>query len=263
MDVIIFSFLLLGLLLGVWRGAAKALIIVVATYLPAVLLVYFFDEISNFVDIVISNSGKGNTAVIGALGAISGLIALFAIVVGVFIISRFLIKIVGKGDISLPSRVSGGLIGLLSQNLAATLIYFLMNTAVPSETLSVMREAVWTKANWPFHKVAYPIYQDKFAGRTERFSESVASLGLASTLIGGTGEFNLSAELAQRLNDPKIRAMINEASELAATLDVDALKKQFSELELQDLTTENIDEMIKAEDMKRRTFLNNQLDAVD
>ena len=200
---------------------------------------------------------------IGALGAISGLIALFAIVVGVFIVSRFLIKIVGKGDISLPSRVSGGLIGLLSQNLAATLIYFLMNTAVPSETLSVMREAVWTKANWPFHKVAYPIYQDKFAGRTERFSESVASLGLASTLIGGTGEFNLSAELAQRLNDPKIRAMINEASELAATLDVDALKKQFSELELQDLTTENIDEMIKAEDMKRRTFLNNQLDAVD
>lgn len=142
MDVIIFSFLLLGLLLGVWRGAAKALIIVVATYLPAVLLVYFFDEISNFVDIVISNSGKGNTAVIGALGAISGLIALFAIVVGVFIVSRFLIKIVGKGDISLPSRVSGGLIGLLSQNLAATLIYFLMNTAVPSETLSAMREAV-------------------------------------------------------------------------------------------------------------------------
>lgn len=57
--------------------------------------------------------------------------------------------------------------------------------------------------------------------------------------------------------------MINEASELAGKLDIDALKKQFSELELQDLTTENIDQMIKAEDMKRRTFLNNQLDTTD
>ena len=57
--------------------------------------------------------------------------------------------------------------------------------------------------------------------------------------------------------------MINEASELAGKLDIDALKKQFSDLELQDLTTENIDQMIKAEDMKRRTFLNNQLDTTD
>ena len=57
--------------------------------------------------------------------------------------------------------------------------------------------------------------------------------------------------------------MINEASELAGKLDIDALKKQFSKLELQDLTTENIDQMIKAEDMKRRTFLNNQLDTTD
>ena len=57
--------------------------------------------------------------------------------------------------------------------------------------------------------------------------------------------------------------MINEASELAGKLDIDALKKQFSELELQDLTTENIDQMIKAEDMKRRTLLNNQLDTTD
>ena len=57
--------------------------------------------------------------------------------------------------------------------------------------------------------------------------------------------------------------MINEASELAGKLDIDSLKKQFSELELQDLTTENIDQMIKAEDMKRRTLLNNQLDTTD
>ena len=261
MDAIILPFLILGGLLGAWRGTVRTVILMLSTYLPTVVSIYFFDEVSNFVDIVIANSGNSNTAAIGALGAFSGLIAFFAIVVGVFLISRFLLSLVGRGEITPVSRIAGGIFGLLSQNIAVTLIYFLMYTAIPAETVRVMHQAVWTKVNWPFHKIAYPIYETAFASRTTRFGESVASLGLASTLIGGAGDFQLSAALQARLNDPKVKNMIEEASRLASTLDVDALRKQLDELKLEDLTAENIDQMIKMEDAKRRAFLDSQLSA--
>lgn len=261
MDVIILPFLALGVVLGAWRGAARAAILMLSTYLPTVAFIYFFDEVSNFVDIVIANSGNSNTAAIGALGAFSGLIAFFAIIVSVVLISRFLLAVLGQGEVGVPSRVAGGIIGLLSQNIAVTLIYFLMFTAIPAETVRVMHQASWTKINWPFHKLAYPIYQNAFAGRTARFGDSVASLGLAATLVSGAGEFELSAALQDRLNDPKIREMIDEASRLAASLDVDALRQQLDELKLEDLTAENIDQMIKMEDAKRRAFLDSQLSA--
>ena len=211
MDAIILPFLILGGLLGAWRGTVRTVILMLSTYLPTVVSIYFFDEVSNFVDIVIANSGNSNTAAIGALGAFSGLIAFFTIMVGVFLISRFLLSIVGRGEITPASRVAGGVFGLLSQNIAVTLIYFLIYTAIPAETVRVMHQAVWTKVNWPFHKIAYPVYETAFANRTTRFGQSVASLGLASTLIGGAGDFQLSAALQARLNDPKIKDMIEEA----------------------------------------------------
>ena len=103
------------------------------------------------------------------------------------------------------------------------------------------------------------MYQEIFSERTARFGGSVASLGIATTLIRGTGEFELSKDLSKRLNDPKISAMIAEAQRLATNLDVEALQKQLNKLKTEDLTAENIDRMIKAEDLKRRQFLESQL----
>lgn len=259
MDVIIFSFLLVGFLLGLWRGFAKVIILVVSTYVPAVISIYYFDQISNFVDIVIANSGDKTTAALGTFGAVSGLISLVCIVVGVFVLSRFLMSLVGKRELSRFSRVSGGVVGLLSQNLAVTLIYFLMYTAIPTDTVAATQGATWIKVNRFFHEASYPLYRDAFAKRTAGFSESVASLGLANTLISGTGDFTLSDELLQRLRDPKINKMIAQASALATSLDVDALKQQLMVLESQNLTPEHIDQMIKAEEANRRAFVDEHL----
>lgn len=259
MDTFIFAFLLLGLALGAWRGVTKATIIAFSTYLPIVISIYFFDDISNFVDIVIANSGNSNTAAIGALGAFSGLISFAAILVGVFLLSRFLIAFFGTGEVTIASRISGAFVGIMSQNIALTLAYFLMYTALPAETTKVMHQTSWTKLNWPIHKVTFPMYQEIFSERTARFGESVASLGIATTLIRGTGEFELSKDLSKRLKDPKISAMIAEAQRLATNLDVAALQKQLNKLKTEDLTAENIDRMIKAEDLKRRQFLESQL----
>ena len=134
-----------------------------------------------------------------------------------------------------------------------------MYTALPAETTKVMHQTSWTKLNWPIHKVTFPMYQEIFSERTARFGESVASLGIATTLIRGTGEFELSKDLSKRLKDPKISAMIAEAQRLATNLDVEALQKQLNKLKTEDLTAENIDRMIKAEDLKRRQFLESQL----
>ena len=73
--------------------------------------------------------------------------------------------------------------------------------------------------------------------------------------------FSCQQRCRRALNDPKIKNMIEEASRLASTLDVDALRKQLDELKLEDLTAENIDQMIKMEDAKRRAFLDSQLSA--
>ena len=260
-DLIILTFLCSGMTLGLWRGFSKTLILALSTYVPAVISVYFFDDISNFVDIIIASSGDKNTAALGALGAFSGLIAFVAISVAVFLMTRFFLTILSTGELSWPSRIYGGIIGLISQNLAVTLIYFLLYTATPADTLSVMRDASWTKINWPFHKAAYPVYRQVFADRTARFSESIASLGLANTLIGGVGDFTLSADLASRLNDPQIKSMIRKASKLAASLDVDALKAQLNELQAENLSAEHIDQLIKAEDANRRAFIDRQLNS--
>lgn len=258
-DLIILIFLSGGIALGVWRGFSKTLILALSTYVPALVSIYFFDDVSNFVDIIIASSGDKNTAAIGALGAFSGLIAFFAISVAVFLMTRFFLTILSTGDISWSSRIYGGIIGLISQNLAVTLIYFLLYTATPADTLSVMREASWTKINWPFHKATYPLYRQVFADRTARFSESIASLGLATTLIGGVGDFTLSADLAKRLNDPQIKSMIRTASKLATSLDIEAFKEQLNALQAENLSAEHIDQLIKAEDASRRAFINQQL----
>ena len=142
MDAIILPFLILGGLLGAWRGTVRTVILILSTYLPTVVSIYFFDEVSNFVDIVIANSGNSNTA-IGALGAFSDY-CLLCDCGGR--LSDFALSAVS----GLPRRdhACRGFWCYFRTAVAkypVTLIYFLMYTAIPAETVRVMHQAVWTK----------------------------------------------------------------------------------------------------------------------
>ena len=53
LDVSVFIFLVLGGLIGYYRGAARALISLIAIYIPYLLYLHFSDQISAYVDLVL------------------------------------------------------------------------------------------------------------------------------------------------------------------------------------------------------------------
>ncbi|MGC6517327.1 MAG: CvpA family protein [Candidatus Puniceispirillaceae bacterium] len=256
-DMALLGFFLTGAVLGYFRGAYASVILLLASYVPMFLFVYFYDFITGFVADIFANSGDGTTAALGGIGAFSGIIALVGFSGAVFFGTRLMLKIMKAEQLDLGDKIGGSVVGFIGQNIAATLAFFLIYTAIPAKTAQFVGDSVWVRVMRPIHLVSYPYYLSFLEARTQNLSISIAQNGVAETFIGGISFQSLNDELG--FDTPSLSAASSALQELSRNINIDEITDLVETAKSQDITPEEIDRRIKAEQSSRLKEIQRQL----
>lgn len=256
-DIMVACFLLIGIGLGMWRGFFSSLLLMIATYVPMMGFILYFDQISHFVKLTIANTSDGITASIGALGAFAGIISVIGFFGGIILGTRILLKIIEIEKPDWPMRIAGGFSGFVSQSLIATLTFFFFYSALPTNTAQFVKGSYWLKLMRPIHLATYPYYQSAFKARTQAFSMAIAKDGFGASLIGGISLNNVNEGLG--FDKPSLSAALQDIQQLANSIDIDGLTQMLEEVDQENLNPADIDRMIQEEQAKRRALIDQQL----
>ncbi|MGC6440683.1 MAG: hypothetical protein ACON4Q_08615 [Candidatus Puniceispirillaceae bacterium] len=254
-DILILIFVLLGAGFGYWLGFAKSGIILTGAYLPGLIFIFYFDNISGFVQIVVENSADPSTAILGGLGIFSGLLAMIGVFGGAFAATALLLSMLTFHKPDTPEQVIGALIAGIVQNMLATFAFFLLYTAIPAETSKAMANSYWAKGLYPIHRELYPYYRRNFDERTATLSASIANVGLAQTLIGGVSLTDLIGTDKIAAEGAQLEEVIGEVQELAQSLDIQGLLSVLENDNGSIMNAEDIDRLIASENAKRQSAL--------
>ena len=252
-DIIIILFLLAGIGLGIWRGFFSSIVLMIATYVPMIGFILYFDRISHFVKITIANTSDSNTASIGALGTFAGIISVVGFFGGVILGTRIMLKVIEIEKPDLAMRIAGGFSGFISQSIIATLTFFFFYSALPTNTAQFVKGSYWLKAMRPIHMASYPFYLSAFKARTQAFSMAIATDGFGASLISGISIEGVNKGLG--FDKPNLSAALGDIQELANSIDIEGLTKMLEEVDQDGLTPAEIDRMIQEEQAKRRSFI--------
>ena len=255
-DAVIGLFLLAGIGLGAWRGLTKATIIFLATYIPGLIFIYYYDEISNFVRVILEQSSNANTAFLGGIGVFSGLLAIIGFSGGVFLFTRLLLSLLSLHTPDLHGRILGACAGFIIQNISATLLFFLIYTALPVETSKLMHKSIWAQLLRPMHQITYPTYLAYMKDRTSRLSASLATNGLGKTLVNGVSFNDLKQVISLPQDSDNIQGLVDQVKSLSQTVDLTEISELLSNFDSDTLSAEAIDERIALENAKRLEALN-------
>ena len=256
-DILIAVFVAAGAIIGYWRGAFAGVVLLLATYVPMGFFVLYYDKISGFVQLTLSNSGNATTSALGGLGAFSGIIALFGLSGALFFGTRIMLKIVEMEKPDRAAKIGGAVIGVISHNLIATLIFFFFYNAVPATTTSVIQGSYWQKALYPIHKLLYPPYVSLVKTRTQAFSDAIAQDGFGQVLVGGVSLAGLNEAVG--FDAPSLSSALTDIKELADTINIDEVNALIETAQREDLSPEEIDRRISAEQEARRRYIDSQL----
>ena len=258
-DGLILVFLAIGAGLGAWRGLSKAVILFLATYIPGLVFIYYYDAISNFVRVILETTSDTNTAFLGSLGIFSGILAIIGFSGGVFIFTRLLLGILSLHKPGKQERILGAVIGFGIQNVSATLIFFLIYTALPVETSTAMKQSYWAKIMHPIHQMTYPTYSAYLRERTSGLSTSLATNGFAKTIISGVSFAEITNSLSSQNTVPgdssSVQNIIGQVKDLSKTINLEAISDLLQNLDTETLSPEEIDRLIAVEDAKRQKAL--------
>ena len=256
-DFIVFGFLVIGAVLGYMRGAYASVILLLASYIPLALFVYFYDFISGFVTDIFKNTSDGLTAALGGLGAFSGIIALIGLLGAVFFATRLILKIMKTERLDRAEKIGGAVIGVVMQNIAATLAFFLIYTAIPVKTTALVRSSLWILAMRPLHLATYPHYRALLEARTQSLSVSIADKGIAETFTAGISLGTFGEGLG--FDQPNVSAAASAVSDLAKNVNLDEISELIDIAKTQDVSPEAIDKQIKQEQAARLREIQRQL----
>ena len=257
-DTAIFVFTLMGIGLGVWRGFFRTIITLLATYVPMIFFAIYFDEITNFIDITIANMGDSNTAALAGLGTFAGIIAIVAFAVGSFLGTRTLLQIMRFHESDRWDRFFGAFAGAAANSIMASLVYFMMFTASPVTVTMVAKGSVWAQALNPIHVLVYPHYRRYVLNRSHHLHQSVATNGLADTLLHGVSLTQLGA-VAKGNSAVVTDAVFDKVKSVIADLNIEELQQTISQIDASEISPEDIDRQIALEEARRQAFIRSQL----
>lgn len=257
LDALIVCFLLGGAVLGYFRGAFAGVVLLLLTYIPFFIFIFFYDFISGFVDDVIGNTSDSTTAAIGALGAFSGLIAVIGFVGGMFFITRLVSKLLRVEKLDLADKIGGALVGLVGQTIAATLTFFLIYTAIPTTTALYVKDNYWVKIMRPLHRATYPYYLALMQQRTQKLSLSIAQNGLSGTVLGGVTLNSLNEGLG--FDAPDVGAVGKALENLSDNINLEEITNLLETANTQDVSAEAIDRTVREEQARRLNIIQGQL----
>lgn len=256
-DILLLVFFAIGMIPGYFRGAYAGVILLIASYVPLFIFVYFYDFISEFVSGIFANSSDGITAAIGGLGAFSGLIAIIGFSGALFFGTRLILKIMKVEQLSGAEKIAGMVVGFVGQNIAATLAFFLIYTAIPVHTASYVKDSLWIKIMRPVHVAIYPTYYRALQARTQKLSISIAQNGLAETFLAGVSLASLNDGLG--FDKPNIAAAVKAVNKLSQNINIQEITALLDSAQDQDITPEEIDRRMKEEQANRLREIQRQL----
>ena len=262
LDVGVFIFLVIGGLIGYYRGAARALISLIALYIPYLLYLHFSDQISAYVDLVLDLTETSETSSLGLIGSFSGLLGGIAIFLSFFLVSRILLKTLINHEPEITEKLAGALIGVGGNQIMLMVSLMLVFMTLPAATASITSTSLWWKVTKPAARAAYPLYQNLIGDRTANLQAAIAADGLIKGILSGGINIddsleNLIAEDAPKLAGELAVELSGEMIESLETLDLDALQELFTPLMEKGFSAEEIDRQIRAEDARRRGLLEN------
>ena len=256
-DIALVIFTLFGAILGYLRGAYASIVLLLSTYLPLFVFVYFYDFITEFIDGIIQNSSQTSTAAIGSIGAFSGIIALIGFSGAIFVITRLLLKIMSIERLELGDKIGGFIVGMIGQSIAATLTFFLIYNAIPTKTAQVVQGSYWVKILRPIHLFSYPYYLSFMEQRTQKLSLSIAQKGVWSTLLGGVSVDGINEALG--FDAPNLTKAKEAINALAKNIDIEEFAAMVEQTNISELSAEAIDRQIQKEQATRLNIIKNQL----
>ena len=262
LDVSVFIFLVLGGLIGYYRGAPRALISLIAIYIPYLLYLHFSDQISAYVELVLDLTKTSETSSLGLIGSFSGLLGGVAIFLSFFLVSRILLKTLINHEPEIKEKLAGAVIGIGGNQIMVMVSLMLVFMTLPAATASITSTSLWWKVTKPAARAAYPLYQDLIGDRTANLQAAIAADGLIRGILAGGIDIDdslesLIAEDAPKLAGELVVDLSGEMIENLETLDLDALQELFTPLMEEGFSAEEIDRQIRAEDARRRGLLEN------
>lgn len=259
LDVSMFVFLILGGLIGYYRGALKAVISLLSFYLPYLIYLHFSDQISSYVNLVIDLTQLATTSSIGLLGTFSGLMGGMALFAAFFLASRFLLRLVAGRDPEIKEKLGGCFIGVFGNQFMAMITLMLVFMAAPAATADTTSRSLWWKVTKPAARLIYPAYESLIFDRTEGLRQAMAEDGVLKGLLKGNVSFE--SDLTELIESSVENADLisGEIIENLKTIDLDALYQDIENLREQGLTAEDIDNRIREEDARRRKFIDDGL----
>lgn len=259
LDVFMFVFLILGGLVGYYRGAIKAIIMLLALYLPYVIYLHFSDQISLYTSKVISLAVDANTSSLGVLGTLSGLMGGIGIFGLFFIASRFIMRLFSSHEPELKEKLGGAVIGVTGNQLMALISLMMVFMALPATTSDVTAKSLWWKTTKPIARAIFPVYRELIYDRTESLRASIAEGGLLKGIA--SGRLDLDTELLSLVDNGTniAAAFTNDFTETLASIDIDELQREVEKLVEEGISAEEVDRQIKEEEKQRRMAIDAQL----
>ena len=259
LDVFMFVFLIFGGLVGYYRGALKAIITLLALYLPYLIYLHFSDQISFYTAKVVSLAVDANTSSLGVLGTFSGLMGGIGIFGLFFIASRFIMRLVANHDPELKEKLGGVIAGVTGNQLMALISLMLVFMALPAATSDATAKSLWWKTTKPIARAIFPAYRELIFNRTESLRMSIAEGGLIKGFA--SGRLDLDGGLLN-LGDNStglVAAFTNDFAETLASIDIDELQREVEKLVEEGISAEDVDRQIKEEEKQRRMAIDAQL----
>lgn len=268
LDSAMFVLLIAGGVLGYYRGAVKAFIMLLTIYIPYLIYLHYSDHISAYVNLAISLTTGANTASLGIVSTLSGLMGAIGLFGGFFLASRLVMRLFSLHEPKMREKLAGVLVGVMGNQMMALMSLMLVFMALPAATTDVTTKSLWWQASKPVARLIYPGYRRLILNRTENLRLAMAKDGLIRALAEG-GLAQSTQDLEDQINilvkDGVGQALgvtsglTSDLSDMVKNFDLEGLQEEINVLIEQGLTPEDVDRQIREEDTRRRQLLDQQL----
>ena len=119
----------------------------------------------------------------------------------------------------------------------------------------MMHNSLWAQMMRPLHQMTYPAYLTYMRERTSRLTTSLATNGLAKTLVSGVSIGDLTQGISLPKGDESLQGLVSQVKDLTKTVDLSAISELLQTFDSEKLSAEEIDRLIATENAKRQSAL--------
>lgn len=260
LDVAMFIFLIIGGVVGYYRGAIKASITLLAFYLPYIIYLHFSDQITGYIDSFVGLTLDSNTSGLGLFGTFTGLMGAIGLFGLFFIASRFILRIFANHEPEMKEKFGGVAVGVFGNQFMAMMSLMLVFMALPAVTADTTSKSLWWKVTKPVARVIFPIYRELIYDRTENLRMAIAEGGIVKGIA--TGSLDLDDQIQEIIeNSGNVASFVSdEVISSLENIDLEEIQREVEKLTEEGLSAEDVDQRIRDEENRRRQMIDDQLE---